>query len=282
MFKLIGAGIGQCAQILGCEHTPDVVFKQSPQWHNLWHTSVYYESNERKLLAIDPLVTFSQKLATATREVLESNHQFITIGGDHSCAIGTWSAVADYCGEFGLIWIDAHMDAHTPQTSLTHNLHGMPVAVLLGQGDARLVGLLGKQSKVKPENIVLIGIRSYEPAEKELLQRLGVKVFEMPDVERLGFDACMRYAIDDFTRRQLRYGISFDLDGLDPTEIVSLGTPEPHGLCLDDVLTRFAQLNLKQLIGVEITEYNPVLDDATYRDLSVIQKVVTCFIEQKQ
>ena len=111
---------------------------------------------------------------------------FLTLGGDHSCAIGTWSgaasALAQQQKELGLIWVDAHMDSHTHDTSTSHNIHGMSLAALLGHGRPALTNILSSHSKLKPENVYLIGVRSYEQAEQDLLERIGVKVFYMQEV----------------------------------------------------------------------------------------------------
>lgn len=278
MFRYIGAAVGKCAETLGCGQAPDVICKQL-HLEKAWYKTVYFLEQKRKLEALQPLAVFSNQLAKTTCDVLNSNQKFITFGGDHSCAIGTWSAVAEHYGEFGLIWIDAHMDAHTPQTSSSGNPHGMPVAVLLGQGDHQLTSVLCDRPKLAPENIVIIGVRSYEPEEKLLLDRLGVRVYDMDQVMQYGFAACFQQAIDDFTQRGLDYGISFDLDGLDPQDMTSFGTPVENGLRLKDVLPVLDRLDLERLIGVEIAEYNPTLDK-NHHDLQVIEKILACFLRQ--
>lgn len=274
MVKYIGAAIGKCAEILGCEQAPEVIRNALPQLQSAWHTTVSYDSDKRRQQAIEPLTEFSEKLATATREVIESGDHFITFGGDHSCAIGTWSGVAEAVGEFGLIWIDAHMDAHTPETTLSGNIHGMPVAVLLGEGAQPLTTVAGPSPKLEPANIALLGIRSYETEEAELLDRLGVRVYGMDEINERGFAVCFAEVVEQFQQRELPIGVSFDLDGLDPHIVASVGTPEASGLQLADVVDALATLDPEQLIGVEITEYNPTLDNEEHVDVRVIEHIL--------
>ena len=131
-----------------------------------------------------------KELARQTRTAINSNKQIVVIGGDHSCAIGTWSGVhsallqmpqGPNVSQLGLIWIDAHMDSHTMESSSSGAIHGMPVASLLGYGDEQLCSIESSDSKIQPHNLCLVGVRSFEPAEAELLNKLGVKVFFMKD-----------------------------------------------------------------------------------------------------
>ncbi|MCF6766348.1 arginase [Thiotrichales bacterium 19S3-7] len=275
-YKFIGASVGHCAGITGCELAPNLV-KEKFNLHNQWIKTVYYQGNQRHLNALDNLVTFSKDLASVTKNTVKSGHKFITIGGDHSCAIGTWSGVAQVHTEFGLIWIDAHMDAHTPDSSDSGNLHGMPVASLLGYGEQKLAHILSETVKVKPENIILIGIRSFESSEAKLIKKLGIKVFMIDEVKKLGFQACFNQALNYFKERQLNFGISFDLDGLDPKDIQALGTPVEDGIRLNELIESFKKIPEKYLIGLEITEYNPSLDKND-KGLEVIQRVLNSII----
>ncbi|WP_162896528.1 arginase [Cysteiniphilum halobium] len=258
-YRFIGASVGNCAGIVGCEQAPDRV-KTKLQLEQLWQKTVYFEGSQRRLLALNALNTFSTELAQVTKNVIEQGDKFITIGGDHSCAVGTWSGVHAATGEFGLIWIDAHMDAHTTESSHSGNLHGMPVAALMGYGDDKMTKILSDNPKLKPENVVLIGIRSFEEPEQAILKSLGVQVFMMEDVHALGFKHCFDSAMKHFKSKEIPFGISFDLDGLDPQYLDALGTPVEDGVSLPDVLASFKDMPKEQLIGLEITEYNPTLD----------------------
>lgn len=185
----------------------------------------------------------------------------LVLGGDHSCAIGTWKGVAHAMpGPLGLIWIDAHMDAHTPQTSESGRLHGMPLACLLGYGDNTLTSIAGG-ARLAPANVCLIGVRSFEPGEAALLHRLGVRVFPMREIKQRGFDAVWREAREIATRGTAGYGISVDLDAIDPREAPGVGSPVRGGLNAAEVVNALAQHpGDGALRGLEIVEYNPYLD----------------------
>lgn len=141
--------------------------------------SVLFQVNLKYILfaasrSLVDLITMTNDLANAVMKVTNKGNDLVVIGGDHSCAIGTWSGVARSChhkGKIGLLWIDAHMDSHTCITSHTGNLHGMPVSHLLGYGDPRLSDILGISPKILPQNLALVGIRSFEPEEKALLEK---------------------------------------------------------------------------------------------------------------
>lgn len=188
----------------------------------------------------------------------------LVIGGDHSIAIGTWSGVKRALGgsaRLGLIWIDAHMDSHTLATSQTRNVHGMPLASLLGHGDPRLTGVAGAAPKLLPEDVCLIGVRSFESDEAALLRQLGVRVYFMHEVRRRGLSEVFAEAMDRVGQHTQGYGISIDLDALDPTEGPGVGTPVPGGLLRADLTDALALAHGdERLLAVEIVEYNPYLD----------------------
>jgi arginase len=208
---------------------------------------------------------FAPRLADTLKEVAQT-HFPVVIGGDHSCAIGTWSGMADAWrgqGDIGLIWIDAHLDSHTPATSDTHAPHGMPLAALLGHGDTRLTQLYGWVGKLKAAHVVVIGARSYESDEASLLNRLGVRVMDIDEVRARGMVACMVEAIAIVSRDTVGYGVTFDVDALDPCDAPGVGSPVENGIRLADALEGLKRVaNDPQLLGFELVEYNPALDDA--------------------
>jgi arginase len=182
------------------------------------------------------------------------------IGGDHTCAGGTWAGVARMLqGELGLVWIDAHMDSHTPGTSHTGRLHGMPLAWLLGQSDDALYGL--SSAMVDPEHVALIGVRSFEPEEKERLERLAVRVFYIEEVRRRGLDAVIAEALHIATAGTSGFGVSIDLDAVTPEEAPGVGTPVPEGIVGDELARALETVGARaDLVGVELAEYLPRLD----------------------
>jgi arginase len=206
----------------------------------------------------------SARLAEKT-ELFSRKHQpFVTIGGDHTCAIGTWSGVSEGIrekGELGLIWFDAHMDSHTPETTQSGNIHGMPLAVLLGYGDPLLTQVQSPQPKIKPENLCLIGVRSFENDEAELLNNLKVRIFLIEEILDRGITAVLAEALSIATKNTAGFGISLDLDVFDPTEVPGVGTPAPQGLSSAPLINALkAWNNHPLLLGLEIAEFTPAMD----------------------
>ncbi|MCT9811886.1 arginase [Acidovorax sp. Be4] len=213
---------------------------------------------------MDVVARFSREHAETVLRAVRGGRQLLVLGGDHSCAIGTWSGAAQALalkGRLGLIWVDAHLDAHTPQTSESQAPHGMPLAALLGHGSAAFTEIFGWSGKLNPENVVVIGVRSYEPAERALLEALGVRIIYMEEVARRGFAPCFAEAKAAVTSGCAAWGVSFDVDGLDPEEAPATGTPVDNGIPLDQAM---AALSLcrddPRFIALEIAEYNPLKD----------------------
>src|SRR5205809_1596662 len=153
-------------------------------------------TERRKQFAVSKLCGL---LASAVADSMQRGHLPCVLGGDHSCAGGTWTGVARCVkGELGLVWIDAHMDAHTPRTSHTGRLHGMPLAWLLGEDDDPLYGLA--TGVIEPRHVALIGVRSFEPEERERLDRLGVRVMYMEEIRSRGIEAALDEAVSIATR----------------------------------------------------------------------------------
>lgn len=215
--------------------------------------------------ALEAVENIATQLADRVDRHLRHGDFPLVIGGDHSCAIGTWSGVKRILGaeaRLGLIWIDAHMDSHTFGTSPSKNIHGMPLACLLGCGDNRLTGIAGAGPKLVPEDVCLIGVRSYESEEAELLMRLGVRVYFMDEIKRRGMLDVFAEALSLVSRRTAGYGISIDLDALDPAEEPGVGTPVPDGLLRDDLNAALALAHGdEKLLALEIVEYNPYRDE---------------------
>jgi len=182
------------------------------------------------------------------------------LGGDHSCAGGTWSGVARALhGKLGLIWIDAHMDSHTPRTSHTGRLHGMPLAWLLGEDDDPLYGL--STGVVDPQHVALVGVRSFEPEEDARLARLGVRVFMMEEVRRRGAEAVLADALDIATRGTQAFGVSIDLDVVTPEDAPGVGTPVASGASAAELSQALRQVAARDgLAAIELVEYSPRLD----------------------
>ncbi|MGQ0594860.1 MAG: arginase [Gammaproteobacteria bacterium] len=205
---------------------------------------------------------FCRDLAAAVGAVLRRRLRPVVVGGDHSCAIATWSAVRETLpGPLGLVWIDAHMDSHTPETSQSGALHGMPLAVLLGHGAPELTGLDPPGPKVLPQHVCLLGVRSFETAEAALLERLGVRVITMRELRRRGFAACLDEAIAIAGQGTAVTGFSLDLDALDPADAPGVGTPVAGGLRAREFVAAVTGLaGRMDPIAIEIAELNPLRD----------------------
>ncbi|GMT07563.1 hypothetical protein PENTCL1PPCAC_29737 [Pristionchus entomophagus] len=268
VLSIVGCANGVAGRQLGCEKAANVL-QESEMLHRCrvphkWRSIVQEAPSGRSLGAL-PGVTIVQKaLAEQTAAAVRANEELLVLGGDHSCAIGTWSGVAVAMrpvGDVGLIWVDAHMDAHTPESSDTGNIHGMPVAHLLGQGDKRLNRILDRLPKILPANLCLVGIRSYEPPEKELLQRMGVKVFYMDEVNKRGIEDVMGEARERVCRSTAGFGMSIDIDGFEVSDAPAVGTPEDGGIDATAFLHALPTLDMRNLLATEIVEFLPRFDD---------------------
>jgi len=211
----------------------------------------------RKQFAVSRLCA---ELAAAVAAARRRDRLPCVIGGDHSCAGGTWTGVARTLrGSLGLLWIDAHMDSHTPATSHTGRLHGMPLAWLLGQDDDPLYGL--SSGVLEPQHVCLVGVRSYEPEEDERLRRLGVRVVFMDEIASRGIDAVLDEALDIVTAGTGGFGVSIDLDVVTPEEAPNVGTPAKGGVSSAGLARALERIPRRPgLAAVELVEYSPRLD----------------------
>ncbi len=264
--QFIGAPFGYGAKDSGCAHGPEAIYHsdiqnrlQKAEFSSDWH--MLTQQNATSLETTEVISHICKKLSYETAQSVFSGQHFIVVGGDHSCAIGSWSGVATKCSPFGLIWIDAHLDSHTPGTSQSHAIHGMPLASLLGFGDPLLTHLPGPFPKLQPQHVYLIGARSFESEEKELLKKLNVSIGFMKDVKQLGLKKVMQDAIDKVTSQTRGFGISIDLDAIDPDDAPGLGSPVPDGLSGKELVTALSGLAKQPgFLGMEIAELNPSLD----------------------
>ena len=184
----------------------------------------------------------------------------ICIGGDHSMSMGTVAGVSR--GErIGLVWVDAHTDFNTPDISPSGNIHGMPVAHLVGLGDERLVNIGGVGAKIRPEDIVMIGIRSVDHAERELLKARGASIYTMKEIDTLGLARVAHDALEKLSGVS-RIHVSFDADSLDPSIAPGVGTPVPGGLSYREAHLLMEILADSGKVGsLDLVEVNPVLDN---------------------
>ena len=200
-------------------------------------------------------------LAGAVADAMAARALPVVLGGDHAIAMGTWGGVARAMrrAPFGLIWMDAHLDAHTLATTPSMNAHGMSAAVLLGHGAPEFLAVGG--GALRPEHLCYIGIRSYEVAEWALLRRLGVRIFYMEEVRERGLAAVMREALAIATRGTRGFGLTIDLDGFDPADVPGVGLPVADGLRGAEAAAVLRGIARDpRLRALEIVEYAPALD----------------------
>jgi ornithine--oxo-acid transaminase len=201
-------------------------------------------------------------LADITAAIRADDAIPLVLGGDHAIGAGTWRGVARQLaprGKLGLIWVDAHLDAHTPQTTHSGNIHGMPLAALLGIGDETLTGLPGPH--LDPAHVVIVGARSWEPEEPKLLEKLGVKIFYMPEVRARGLAAVMCDAMTIAREGTAGFGVSVDLDAMDCARLPATTCLEPDGLDPQALVDTLHGLrSCADLVGLEIVEYVPERD----------------------
>jgi arginase len=185
----------------------------------------------------------------------------IVLGGDHSISMGSVAGVASAAGgSIGLVWIDAHTDINTPKTSPTGNIHGMPVAHLLGDGDKRLLNIWGGGAVIRPEDIVYIGIRSVDDDERKILKERGIRVYTMKEIDKRGLGEIVEQTIMQLHHTK-RVHVSFDADVLDPAVAPGVGTPVPGGLSYREAHLLMELLaDAKIVTSLDLVEVNPILD----------------------
>jgi arginase len=231
--NLAGPGNPGAAPVSGYRHLDEVVF-----WNRLVHDAVLAELREQRLPVL--------------------------LGGDHSLAIGSISAVARHCRQAGkrlrVVWLDAHADFNTHELSPSGNLHGMPVACLCGFGPAELLALAGPVPAIEPDCIRQVGVRSVDPGERRFVHEQGIEVFDMRHVDEVGMRATMEAALAGIDR-ETHLHVSFDVDFLDPEIAPGVGTTVPGGptyreaqLCMEMIA------DTGRLASLDIVELNPAFD----------------------
>ena len=230
-----------------------------------------------------PLITrVCEQLANETEDALSEGEVPLVLGGDHSLVAGSFAGAARYWaarGEpVGCIYLDTHGDLHTPETSLTGNVHGMPLAHLLGHGDERFRSIAGKSPALTPRHLALVGIRDLDQPERAAIREWGINCFTMKDIDELGLREVMRRAIAVATSGSDRVWVSCDMDWVDPTHAPGVGTPVRGGATY-----REAQLAMEmvadtgKLIGLDIVETNPVLDERNRTAELAVQLAMSAF-----
>lgn len=220
------------------------------------------------------------RLADLVESVAERGRVPLVLGGDHSIATGTIAGMSRHFskkdGRLGVIWIDAHADMNTPESSPSGNVHGMPLACCIGHGPKELTSLAGRVPMVRPENVALVGLRSIDEIERLNVHGTGVHAFTMRDIDELGMRAVIQKAIEAASHGAAGFHVSFDMDAVDPSEAPGVGTPVPGGLTY-----REAHLAMESIgdhggmTSIEIVEVNPVMDVANKTALLGVELVMS-------
>ncbi len=222
---------------------------------------------EPKLRFLPAVVEGSRRLAAVVAEAASAGRFPLVLGGDHSTSIGTLAGLGTAGRRQGLIWLDAHADFNTPDTSPTGNIHGMALAVVLGRGDPRLTAVGGAaradgSRTVSEENTVIVGVRDIDPGERDALKRSKVTLFTMRAIDEMGIAAVMRRALEIALRGVDRVHLSLDFDVIDPSEAPGVGTPVPGGITYREAHVALEIVaDSGALASMEIVEINPTFDE---------------------
>jgi len=251
------AGLAERLQELGytVKDKGDIVTK-NPEVIKVGEESVKY---------LNEIVKAVTTLCENVEKTFHEDEFPLVLGGDHSIAIGTVAGAASYFKnqdkKIGIIWVDAHGDMNTPDTSPSGNIHGMPLAVALGIGHPKLTAVGGEATKVDPKDTVLVGIRTLDSGEIEHIRNLGVTVFTMRDIDEHGIHNIIEQSIEIASKHTAGIHVSFDADSLDPALAPGVGTPVYGGLTYREAHFLMESLcNSKKTISFEIVETNPILD----------------------
>ncbi|MBT3176205.1 MAG: arginase [Desulfobacula sp.] len=210
---------------------------------------------------LNEITQICESIYKAGKAIIQNGGFPLFIGGDHSIAVGTIASVTNK-EPTGLIWIDAHGDFNTPETSPSGNIHGMPLAALIGEGHPSLVNLGRPGAKIHPDNVVLIGQRDLDISEKKRLKKLGIAVFTMRDIDEQGISSVANKALMKLVHLK-RIHLTVDMDALDPVEAPGVGTPVPGGISYREAHLLMEILSDSgKISSMDMVEINPILDVA--------------------
>jgi arginase len=223
-----------------------------------------------------------KNLSAEIQTVLQNGERPIVLGGDHSIAMGTVAGLAEHYHnqgkKIGIVWMDAHADINTPETTISGNVHGMPVAHIMGFGSETLLQISKLRPMVDPANIALVGLRDLDEGEKLTIRSKGVHAFTMRDIDELGMKEVMRRAIEIATNGTHGFHVSFDMDWVDPSTAPGVGTPVPGGASYREAhLAMEMAFDTGKVLSMEVTEVNPILDHSNRTAQLAAEVILSAF-----
>lgn len=221
-----------------------------------------------------------ERLAAGVRNAMEKGKFPLVLGGDHSVAAGTVSGVSaalrNRSQKLGLLWVDAHADMNTPESSPSGNVHGMPLACCIGHGPKELTDIFGYSPKVEGRNVALIGLRDVDIRERTIVRESGVIAFTMRDIDEKGLLKVMEEAIAIVSNGTAGFHLSFDMDFVDPMEAPGVGTPVRGGVTYREAhLAMESICDCSRMVSMELVEVNPVLDEANRTALLAVELIMS-------
>ncbi|HUI29236.1 MAG TPA: arginase [Candidatus Acidoferrales bacterium] len=238
------------------------------------------EMGDKKLKYLPEIVRVATILAHKVEDIMEHKEFPLVLGGDHSIAMGTISGLSNYATKhnlrFGVIWIDAHADMNTVETTPSGNIHGMPLAAVLGEGARELTTIGGDFRKVDPRNAALVGVRDVDTAEKEIVKRTGIAHYTMADIDKYGAHKIINKVLKEFRERVDLLHVSFDIDSVDPTVAAGVGTPAPGGLSYREThLIMETIADCECMSSLEVAEVNPIFDVKNQSSAFAVQVIAS-------
>ncbi len=247
------------------------IFVPPPESRRITNQSLKY---------LDVIQEVNEVLATQVAKAIDDGYRPLILGGDHAIAIGSIAGVSQRVKRMGLIWFDAHGDFNTAETTPSGNIHGMPLAVALGYGAPELTNIGGYVGKVKPEDVVVIGLRDVDKLEREMIKKSGITAFTMHEVDRLGMKHVMDEALKIVTKDTEGFHVSFDLDVMDPMEAPGVGTRVRGGLDYREAhLAMELIAEAKKLLSLDMVEVNPILDQGNKTAELAVELIATALGE---
>ncbi|MGZ3695330.1 MAG: arginase [Bdellovibrionota bacterium] len=244
--------------------------------------AVVRQDPQSKISYLKEIVDASKALKDKTYQALKDGRIPLVLGGDHSLAIGSIAGITKFYGEqkkkIGVIWLDAHGDINTPETSLSGNIHGMPLAHALGTGTKELLAVGEQNPMVDPSRTVLIGLRDLDPGEQKAIRELGVRAFTMRDVDEMGMRAVVQEAIRVATNGTAGFHLSFDVDCMDPSVAPGVGTAVRGGITYREGHLAMEILHdSMKMLSMDVTEVNPVLDTSNQTADLAVEMALSAF-----